>query len=99
MEYIVINSFIDLQDGEHPYSIGDAYPREGRTVSDERIKELSGSNNKRKMPLIERVSKPEPKVITEEITEEKPKKRTPKEAKSDRSGSARNAKSKSGKAK
>lgn len=100
MSYIVTTYFIDLQDGEHPYNVGDAFPREGRTVSEERIKELSGFNNKRKKPLIERVTEPEPKEITEEIPEEKPKRRTAKkEAKDDGSGSARTAKGKSRKAK
>lgn len=56
--YRVITSFIDLQDGEHPYNPGDAYPHDGRKVDDRRIAELSGSNNKRRMPLIEKVEPP-----------------------------------------
>lgn len=93
MMYRVIVSFIDLQDGEHAYNVGDAFPREGRTVSEDRIKELSSSNNKRKQPLIEL----DPKVSAEEPPKEKTQKR--KEVESDRSGSSRNVKSKSRKAK
>ena len=90
MMYRVITSFIDLQDGEHAYSIGDAFPREGHTVSEERIAELAGSKNKRKMPLIEPV----------EVAPVQPEKPEPKkESKSDRPRTAGNAKSKSGKKK
>lgn len=51
--YKVIKLFADLNDGCHVYNPGDVYPREGVEVSDERIKELSGSLNKRGEPLIE----------------------------------------------
>lgn len=90
--YRVTTYFIDLQDGEHPYHVGDAFPREGHTVSENRIAELSGNKNKRKMPLIEEV--PEP---TKEPA--KPKEAPKKETRSDRSRPAGNAKSKSGKKK
>lgn len=67
--YKVIKYFTDLQDNEHAYDVGDAYPREGLTVSAERIAELAGSKNKQRTPLIEEV--PEPK---EEPAEEPKKK-------------------------
>lgn len=87
--YRVIIPFIDLQDGEHAYNIGDAFPREGHTVSEARINELSGTKNKRKMPL-----------IAEEPDEApKPKRFIKKEAKGDKSEPSDNAKSKSGKKK
>jgi len=44
--------FNDLQDKEHPYQVGDSFPREGIKVSDSRLAELAGVNNKRGMPLI-----------------------------------------------
>ena len=95
--YRVIASFIDLKDGEHPYSVGDAFPREGHTVSEERIKELAGNKNKRKTPLIERVmepaKKPDTATVSEAIPKTAPVAAAPKE-KNDRSGSASNAKSK-----
>jgi len=59
--YKVIEFFTDLQDNNHPYEVGDAYPRKGLSVSDERIKELSSPKNKRGMALIEEVEKPKPK--------------------------------------
>lgn len=53
--YKVIKFFNDLQDSCHPYNVGDVYPREGAETTDERIAELSGSNNKQGKPLIEKV--------------------------------------------
>lgn len=112
--YRVIAYFIDLQDGEHPYNVGDAFPREGHTVSEERIAELSSFKNKRRMPLIEKVKvapvQPEKAQKdleakpAEEIPEETMKKATKvaagqKEAKSDRSRASGNAQSKSRKKK
>lgn len=53
--YKVIHYFTDLQDNRHPYNVGDVYPRSGVETTDERITELSGSNNKQGKPLIEKV--------------------------------------------
>ena len=64
--YKVIKYFTDLQDGNHPYNVGDVFPREGVEVSDGRIAELAGSNNLQKTPLIAEV---------EETPEEKPTKK------------------------
>ena len=50
--YKVISSFKDLEDNRHLYSAGDIYPREGVTVSKERINELKTDNNKVGKPLI-----------------------------------------------
>lgn len=50
--YEVIHYFTDLQDNEYPYNVGDVFPHNGLTVSEERLKELSGSNNKQRKPLI-----------------------------------------------
>lgn len=50
--YRVIEFFTDLQDNNYAYKVGDEFPRHGLNVSEERIRELSGSNNKRHMPLI-----------------------------------------------
>ena len=54
--YKVIEYFTDLHDNNHPYNVGDTFPRKGLSVTDERLKELSGSNNKRGMPLIKKVN-------------------------------------------
>ena len=50
--YEVIHYFTDLQDNEYPYNVGDIFPRDGLTVGEERLKELSGRNNKQHKPLI-----------------------------------------------
>ena len=72
--YKVIKRFHDLQDARktksgtvyHEYNVGDVFPRDGMEVSEERIQELAGSDNKQGVPLIELVeekaeSKEEPK--------------------------------------
>lgn len=50
--YKVIKFFVDLQDNNHSYNEGDIYPRNGLEVSNERIAELTGSDNKQGEPLI-----------------------------------------------
>ena len=67
MSYKVIHYFTDLQDFNHPYRVGDTFPREGMKVSEKRLEELSTSKNKQKKPLIELVKPVEVKEIKEEI--------------------------------
>jgi hypothetical protein len=55
MQYRVIKMFTDLQDKEYAYQVGDTYPREGLSPTDERIAELSGSRNRQGKPLIEAI--------------------------------------------
>mgnify|MGYP003531703638 FL=1 len=52
MGYKVIHYFEDLQDFNHSYKPGDIFPRLGMKVSEDRLKELSSSNNRQKKPLI-----------------------------------------------
>lgn len=67
--YKVIKYFTDLHDNDHPYNVGDIFPRSGVTVSEERLAELAGSNNKRGEPLI---------ALAEEAqNDEAPKKKAP----------------------
>lgn len=54
--YKVIKAFTDLHDEDYPYSVGDTFPRLGIKVTDDRIKELAGCNNKQGTPLIEKVA-------------------------------------------
>lgn len=54
-KYEVISYFTDLRDYDHAYNVGDEFPRQGVTVSEERIAELSSSNNKQHRPLIKAV--------------------------------------------
>lgn len=55
MPYKVIKFFTDLQDNDYPYSVGDIFPRSGVTVTEARLNELSGSDNKQGVPLIKPV--------------------------------------------
>lgn len=54
--YEVIRYFEDLQDNNHPYNVGDIFPHDGMMVKEERLRELSGSNNKQRKPLIQKIS-------------------------------------------
>lgn len=47
--------FADLQDNGRIYEAGEQFPRLGFAVSDERIKELAGSNNRMGYPLIKQI--------------------------------------------
>lgn len=67
--YKVVKFFTDLQDNNHAYNAGDIFPREGVTVTEDRIAELAGSANKQGQPLIA------------EVKEAAPKKAAPKKAK------------------
>ena len=68
MMYKVIKFFTDLQDNDRPYNVGDEFPHKGLTVSEKRLAELAGSNNKQGAPLIV-------------LVEESPKVEAPKKAK------------------
>ena len=63
MKYVTIKRFTDLQDGNHPYNVGDTFPREGLTVTDSRLQELSTTSNRRGIPLIEAVDEDNGKGI------------------------------------
>ena len=68
MKYTVIKPFMDLQDKNHAYNVGDAYPHIGAKASDKRIAELASYSNKQGTPLI--------KAVKDEVaaeTEEQPK--------------------------
>lgn len=62
--YQVMEYFADLHDAEHEYHPGDIFPREGISVSSDRLEELSGSDNKRGIPLIKEIRE------NSELTEE-----------------------------
>jgi hypothetical protein len=67
--YKVIKHFVDLQDNNHKYDVGDTYPRKGLNVLQSRINELASSKNKQKTPLIEEI----PEVVEEPKKEKKSK--------------------------
>ncbi len=57
MGYTVIHHFKDLLDDDFSYREGDKYPRDGYYPSNERIRELSSTENKQGKPLIEQDTK------------------------------------------
>ena len=57
--YKVLTYFTDMQDKNYPYNEGDIFPRDGLKVSEARLKELSSTNNKRGIKLIELVEEKE----------------------------------------
>ena len=67
--YKVIKHFVDLQDNNHKYDVGDTYPRKGLNVLQSRINELASSKNKQKTPLIEEI----PEKVEESKKEKKSK--------------------------
>lgn len=85
--YKVISYFTDLQDHNHPYNVGDIFPRNGLKVSEERLKELSSNKNKQNKPLIKLIEEKKANVVENKIDTKidtkvkpkvKPKKTTPK---------------------
>ena len=66
--YKVIKGFHDLQDSVstksgtiyHEYKVGDVFPREGKKVDENRLKELAGKDNKRGVPLINEMKEETP---------------------------------------
>ena len=54
--YKVIERFMDLQDDNYIYEVGDAYPRECAGTTLERIRELANNSNKIGKPLIEEIA-------------------------------------------
>ena len=77
MKYRVINYFTDLQDGEYPYNVGDEFPRKGKTVTADRIKELSTSANRRGIALIEEVRGAEETSTISEVETVEPEETAP----------------------
>lgn len=63
--YRVLTYFTDMQDNGYPYNEGDFFPRDGLTVSEFRLQELSSTNNRRGIKLIE--------LVENEQVQEQPK--------------------------
>lgn len=70
MTYKVIAFFTDLQDENRPYNVGDTFPHveAGYCVTESRLAELSGNENKRGMPLIQPVEEPKKKKAKKTAT-------------------------------
>jgi hypothetical protein len=67
--YRVIKAFVDLQDSNFAYSVGDEFPRKGLNVLQSRINELASANNRQGSPLIEEVEEPVKKKRTTKTEE------------------------------
>lgn len=52
MTYTVITAFVDLQDDNRLYRVGETYPRSGLSVSADRINSLISANNALGVSLI-----------------------------------------------
>ena len=63
--YKVIHYFNDLQDDGYAYNVGDEFPHKGMTVTNERIAELTGRENKQGVPLIADVKQKRAKKAAE----------------------------------
>lgn len=57
MKLVSVTNWVDFED-EHYYREGESYPFDGREIPEERIAELSGSENKAGFPLIKAVEAP-----------------------------------------
>lgn len=68
----VLSDFADLQDSNHVYRIGDVYPHDGYTPTEERVEELSTDKNRLHIPLIKIVEEPK---AEEQTKQEKPKRK------------------------
>jgi hypothetical protein len=67
MGYKVIDPFKDVEDGNYLYpKVGEKYPREGYEPSEERIKALSSTNNRKGKPFIAYEEDPEAPENSEE---------------------------------
>jgi hypothetical protein len=72
--YRAIEKFADLEDDKYIYDIGMIYPRKGYDPSEERVKELSGSENAVGKPVIEFFADPESKQEDSKPKKDKKKK-------------------------
>ena len=76
--YKAIEYFTDNLDNGFAYNVGDVYPREGYTPTEERIQELATADNVRRRPVIAAVEEAEPVA---EVTEEPAEEEAPEEVK------------------
>ena len=79
--YKAIEYFTDNLDNGFAYNVGDVYPREGYTPTEERIQELATADNVRRRPVIVAVEEAEPVAEVTEETAEEPEEEAPEEVK------------------
>lgn len=68
--YKAIRYFTDLEDNSYPYNPGDVFPREGLRVRETRIQDLLTGNNRRGIPVIEKVEEQTEKEVVAEVATE-----------------------------
>lgn len=56
--YKALTRFADMQDAGRIYEAGDTYPRPGFEVTEQRLAELAGSDNRARRPLIQAAETP-----------------------------------------
>ena len=61
--YKTLVYFTDMQDNDYPYDEGDVFPRQGLSVNENRLKELSTTANRRGIQLIQ--------LVEQEVKKEK----------------------------
>lgn len=74
--YKVIKDFVDLQDCNFPYKVGDVFPHNGKEVTENRLNELAGKDNKQGQPLIKLIKEPKTEAPAE-LAEIKPAAKKP----------------------
>ena len=82
--YVVVEQFADLRDEMHIYNAGDTFPRAGAYASNERIRELAGSDNRVGRPLIRAVELPFEAPEPEDVEDIKPEQKRAKKGVSGR---------------
>jgi hypothetical protein len=59
--YEVIKDFVDVQNNNHLYRVGDSFPYNGADVSEDRCAELASTSNRCGVALIKAIDKAEKK--------------------------------------
>lgn len=75
MTYKAVVRFADLEDGRRIYEPGDAFPRLGLSVTEERLKKLAGSDNLAGQPLIRAFEEERSEEPAAETRSARPRKR------------------------
>ena len=78
--YIALRNFVDLEDGNRRYLMGEEYPRKGYEPSEDRVKALLTGDNKACLKLIQEVKAPTAEPKEKPKAEPKEKKTTKKKA-------------------
>lgn len=72
--YEVIRDFVDVQDNNHLYRVGDSFPYNGADVSKDRCAELASTSNRCGVVLIKAIEANEPVVKVEKKSKKSNKK-------------------------